>query len=391
MSGLRERLKSDCPDLWHVLEHSWQLATTRWLPSVDAASSSESFNSYPHLKNLETHLDRIATAYEQSSAKSLHTIAALDLSAVEIYVICAAILFHDMGRMRGGEHHGKHTKEILLDEGRYAELGIPSLELAGPIADICEFHTERDATHLSARAVHPYGIVRCRELAALLLLIDEMDDTFNRTLLECLRIAPDFKARFRRLIREVYVDPRRQTMFTVLDSKDNDTFNIHTKILGTKVTMLQAIRNDLARLGLCVNGWRLEYDEHLYDEKGQETYEACFYPGYLDELVSQMWDLSTQILGAASFTYENLAAAMREKNVEKIRVAVNRLAIITRRSGTDSRANLGIWAGKDHWKWLMHRDAESHCLFASPCDVTNRQPNAEQSRICPPPMKRPVS
>lgn len=385
MSLLRERLKVDCPELWHALEHSWEVATTRWLPRVDSASSSESFNSYPHIKNLETHLDRIVVAYEQYQTATRESAVTFAFSPVETYVICAAILFHDMGRMKESDDHGRNTKEILLGEGRYAELGIPSIELAEPVADICEFHTARplNSTRLLSTAVHPYGIVRTHELAALLLLVDEMDDTFNRTLLSCLEVQSDTKAQFRRVIREVYLDPRRQTIFTVLDSRNDHLFEVHKKVLRDKAACLQSIRDDLARVGVCINGWCLEYDEHLYDENGKETHEACFYPGYLDEVISQMWDLSTQIIGKASFTYENLAAAMREKDIEKMRIAVRRLAIMARSHGAKDEFDVGIWAGTDHWKWLMRRDSDTHCVFVSPLEILGKQQSLAQSKACP--------
>lgn len=377
MSVMRERLKSDCPDLWHALEQSWQIAMSRWLPMVDALSlpkghPSRSFNSFPHLKNLETHLDRIVVAYEKYVANSSQPTIVLTLSPVEVYIICAAILFHDMGRITGQEPHGEKTKQILIGSGKFAELGIPTKELATIIADISEFHKATKKTRLYTTAIHPYGTVRCPELAALLVLIDEMDDTFTRVLLESLDLnpEPDFKAEFRRIIREVYLDPGKQTIFTVLDSSvDSESIEFEKilRVLKEKTKTIPLIRNDLARLGIYVNGWRLERDEHLYNEDGKETYECCFYPGCLEELVTQMWDLSTQIFGSASFTYENLAATMREKDIDRIRIAVRRIAIIAKNLSKSKTQNTDIWAGKERWKWPMSWDKKNtHCDYVAP-------------------------
>lgn len=384
MDELRKRLKESCHELYQALENSWQVALSGWLPMVDAAAALksrvsdytdlESFNSYPHLKNLENHLDRVILTYEQFHARKTQNQSYSMLSPVEIYVILASILFHDMGRIKDKKDHGTHTKEFLINQGRFAELGIPSLPLAKAVAKICEFHTKKDMSSLSTIAINPYGIIRCRELAALLLLIDEMDDTFNRVLRESLTQREELKAGFRRNVNDVYIDPERQTVFTVVESRDGEkdeiNFRILQKVVGDKKEPLEKIKDELARLGIFINRWLLEYDEHLYDENGKEDYEACFYPGYLEKVVEHMWQLSTQIFGAASFTYENLAAYVRESNIEKIRIAVKRLSVIARElCKEEEQKNVGIWAGRDRWKWLMQYRRENKEKGVNQCCI----------------------
>jgi hypothetical protein len=179
MGLLRDRLKETSPQLYAALERSWEIALNEWLPAI--GMQRDSFNSYPHLRNLEIYLDKLAAAYE---ARPTSEGQALLLPA-ELYVMLASILFHDIGRIRKGEHHGEKSGKII--EKEHAALGIVSEEMAHTIAKVCEFHDlsakkARDKmSQLSIIVVDPYGSIRERCCAALLMLIDHIDGTFTRS------------------------------------------------------------------------------------------------------------------------------------------------------------------------------------------------------------------
>jgi hypothetical protein len=116
---------------------------------------------------------------------------------------------------------------------------------------------------------------------------------------------------------------------------------------------LRMIRNHLISMSLPVRAWLIKHEDHLYNEYGQETYEPIFNGDYLCRVAECMWKLSTQIFGSSYFTYENLAALVREPDVKKVKVAAQRIAIITSNSNdtvTDSPES-AIWVGDLNWKW----------------------------------------
>ena len=124
------------------------------------------------------------------------------LTAAELYLLLAGVLFHDIGRIWEGEKipakwrrlewrgkerptHGEWS-EVIIEKNR-AELGIPSVELAKSLAKICVFHKpppgERAAMlqgDLLRTVVDPYGEIREPLVAALLTLADTMDGLYPR-------------------------------------------------------------------------------------------------------------------------------------------------------------------------------------------------------------------
>jgi hypothetical protein len=117
---------------------------------------------------------------------------------------------------------------------------------------------------------------------------------------------------------------------------------------------MRYIRNDLAAIEIFVRAWLIEYKEHLFNELGEETYEPIFNISYLKLIVKHMFDLSSQIFGSSFFTYDCLAASLRESDLNRIKLAVRRIAIILR--GYNKNNDLGIWVGEQSWKWLVRED-----------------------------------
>jgi hypothetical protein len=76
--GLRGVLREKDAGLHRLLCRQWRIALEHWLPAI--APSSGSYNSYPHLRNVERLLDDILVDRSGSYAQ-----LRVQLSAAEIY------------------------------------------------------------------------------------------------------------------------------------------------------------------------------------------------------------------------------------------------------------------------------------------------------------------
>lgn len=226
VSKLKERLNKDAPDLYEALERSWTIAWNGWLPALGV--KFDSYNSYPHLKNLEYYLDEVVLGFENLADHSRPFI-----TSTEIYVILCGILFHDIGHIKvpkkddkgikgKSKTHAEYSRDFVLDE--WNELGICSIELARSIAKICAYHDcyaskwTDQSEKLNNVVIDPYGEVRERWLGSLLVLIDHMDGAYTRVLPQYIRSGESLKVigAFRNVIRGVYVDPSRQMVRTLI-------------------------------------------------------------------------------------------------------------------------------------------------------------------------------
>ncbi len=169
------------------------------------------------------------------------------------------------------------------------------------------------------------------------------------------------------------VDPRFPHAVHGLGRPDDSTQAMLESLAGD-VPILQVTLNDarinaeamgrigfhLHAVGLPVWAWLLEYKEHLYTHQGHETFEPIFDKAYLRHVVHRMWQLSQEVFGQSEFTYEALAASLREPNIEKVRCAVRRISIVTRdmnegheMGNSGPYANV-IWCGQSLWKWAAN-------------------------------------
>jgi len=218
MTRLRDRLQEKDAGLHQALMRSWEIAQDEWLPALGASGGS--YNSYPHLRNLEAHLDRLIAGFEECPGQSM----VVSLRPVEIYIILAAILFHDIGKLKA--RHGTHgTESRALLKNRWAELGVPSKELSLCLGRVCEYHDcPEDSVgaledELGTTVVDPYGEIRQLGLACLLKLLDHLDSAYNRVIPEYLLV--DFAESepiraFRSVISGVYADVRERAVRTAL-------------------------------------------------------------------------------------------------------------------------------------------------------------------------------
>jgi hypothetical protein len=184
---LREVLKQEHPDLFAVLMRQWDIAWNEWLPALGVDRQKLSFNSYPHLRNVEHHLNDILVMSDGDARHHLR----LDMQPCELYVALASVLFHDIGRWEvdSDNPHGQASYELLDRE--HDALGFPSRELARSVGRVCRYHDPPSGEtfaevpsncRLSTVTIDPYGSTRERLVAALLWLADRMDSTFTRVL-----------------------------------------------------------------------------------------------------------------------------------------------------------------------------------------------------------------
>lgn len=241
MKSVRDRLKELNHKLYESLIRSHEIAWNEWLPALSV--QQDSYNSYPHIRNLEMYLDAIVNSYEESRKREFF------ISAVEMYIILAVILFHDIGRINKkdgkADNHPSESSRIICGKSTlmkikgdnepdpnykvWASLGIPSYELALSIGRICEYHDidkvkEPDnikvlRNSLASIYIDEFGEVRQKALAALLTLLDHLDSAHTRIMPEYLRGVGDIKVvgAFRRVITGVFVDLKTHMVRTVLN------------------------------------------------------------------------------------------------------------------------------------------------------------------------------
>ena len=164
-------------------------------------------------------------------------------------------------------------------------------------------------------------------------------------------------------------------IYVPLEEAKSENKKHFIRTLASEVFLLQIILSDVKKnrktldeissplhgIGLKLYAWLIEYREHLFDIYGNETYEPIYNKEFLIQVVRSMWHLSATIFGQSHFTYENLAAALHEPDVEKVKSAVRRIKIVTqnmRLSYQEGNKNMStddfndaLWYGEQLWKW----------------------------------------
>ena len=224
---LRERLRQQDPELAADLDLQWRIANSEWLPAVSLEKDSS--NSGPHLANIESHLDATLTILHQHKPSA----GVLEMRPIEVYMMLAAVLFHDLGRTQISSNpafdHGRATNKLLA--ASYQNLGVRNREVALSLGRICESHTadpedrqpREHKLKLGDVVIDPYGQVRERMIAALLTLGDHMDSAQTRVVPDYLRPEKDKQpvGAFRNVIRGVVADPASRCIRTVLVADDD--------------------------------------------------------------------------------------------------------------------------------------------------------------------------
>jgi hypothetical protein len=139
---------------------------------------------------------------------------------------------------------------------------------------------------------------------------------------------------------------------------------------------LSASRAELSAVGLPLAAWLIDFEEHLYNTWGEETFEPVLSRGYLVRVADGMWELSTRVFGFSLFSYADLASAIGDVNVARVRRAVRRLGIVAGDCATvDGRQMPAIWVGANDWKWNVEhprdKPARAGCSFVHVSEVRN--------------------
>lgn len=238
---LRTYLEKTSPELHNALARSWEIAMNEWLPLI--GTSDGSFNSYPHLRNLEIHLDQLLFGCGSIRGR----FDSVNLTGVEAYLLLCAVLFHDIGRTSEtkGKSHGKVSEEYIKKS--WPSLGILSAELAYCLGDICWFHnfygSDADKRKLYERlcntVIDPYGNVREMLIASLLMLADCMDGSHTRTQPYYIKQGTGVKGAFRGIVSGIFADPDKKLIKTIISSEiplpGNDYISPDEFMNGTEI------------------------------------------------------------------------------------------------------------------------------------------------------------
>ena len=396
---LRSELTAQNPTLYSALERSTEIAKTQWLPSVPE-SKHGSYNSYPHILGIEYHLDDILFRDDAPSQ-------IIKLNPTEIYVLLCSVLFHDIGKAKKSKEeqdvdiHALHSRDIINEY--WAELGIISERLARIIGNICYFHKcSNDTADKDLKIIYNidrYEPIRGRNLGALLMLADNVDDTFSR-------VVPEYIEQniitFRNKIQAVKVDYETKMVRTVIDSgyfeakdywisnKSNYTvdgklqsylkkkygsFDGQPKEKCTLYTIthcvneyekdLKKIQNELYAMHIPLNAWMIECDNRLYcvtEKKNNlknystvEAVEPIINYEYCSNVLRGIIQLSGSSLGKTFHTYEKLLRYVREDtaNINKIICTVKRLKVLleyTIKDDEDKESGINIYCDNIGWQ-----------------------------------------
>jgi hypothetical protein len=401
MNTLRNRLEELDKGLYGAYLNSYEMAMKQWLPYIEPHVGS--YNSYPHVCNMEFYLDEIFFNTVKRDAGDM-----IELSAAEIYLLLNAVLFHDIGKAyvksfkktNPGKHfdHAAKSEEVILQ--KWSQLGIVSEEMAFHLADICLFHDEGgdqfDDINKKLHTVYidKYGEIRVRSVAALLLLADHLDTTYSRT-------PPDFIGdkgqigEFRKKIKGVRINFCSKMVCTALDSAAFKTdvlqwirpvrvdkpkkatgsvinrrlskMQMKRKLVKERDALggilgdtyrnneaLEKIQNDLFSMGIPLNAWFIECDGHLY-KVGRakenkvytisETIEPIFDTDFIKEILDGMKRLSISILCPPYHTYRELMNHTRDNDMYKVRCAASRISLCAKDIGD----SIGIFCENFTW------------------------------------------
>lgn len=224
---LRELLRGKSEELWETLRLNRERAKAVYAAiALDAGSS----NAEIHISSVEAALQTILSSHAEVFGDRILR----DMSAGELYLLLAATCLHDIGRAKGDQDHGAHSESLIGQ--RAASLGLLSPRLAKHLAMICGSHdktgpglTSRLEESLRPTYLEPYGILRLDLLAILLILADEMSDSYTRVPDDSLVPSVGHKASFRRRVAGVEIDFAKRAIFShfrPLEEKSEQEFEL---------------------------------------------------------------------------------------------------------------------------------------------------------------------
>lgn len=435
MRTMETELQRQDGELYAMYLRSMEIAERQWLPSI--TPNKDSYNSYPHIKEVMRHIDRLL--YDEECSFSLN--------CSELYILLCAILMHDIGKGAAKDPAEKdRIRDHAYDSYRiisthWTALGLPTKKVAEIVADICRFHDCPDQKEMEelytkyyvdlAKRTEP---IRGRFLGALLYLGDHMDNRFTRT------VPPFFKdpeplevvGNFRSKIADVRLDRQYKMVREILDKSCFEAKDIlglqmlqgdlqnylsrdipRTPMKRAETSVLYVIAKDVMQnekdialikdelnvMGMPVKKWLIECDEQLFqvykgkDEDGNDiicsvyALEPIINLDYCLEVLKGICMLSGGIFAQQFFQYSELVNFIREEDSKtyKVKCAVRRLSLLLRAEGNCSYV---IYYDENNWSFYHTKKTQSserrkceECSFFDWGNVQVRRDQIDQKDV----------
>lgn len=414
MNTMESELQRQDGELYAMYLRSMEIAERQWMPNI--APNKDSYNSYPHVREVMRHIDRLL--YEEECSFSLN--------CSELYILLCAILMHDIGK---GAPQSPADKDRVRDHAfdsckiiqtHWTELGLPTKKVAESVTAICRFHDCPDQVEME-ELYSKYYIdlleraepIRGRFLGALLYLADHMDNSFTRT------VPPFYKeseplevvGNFRSKIADVRLDRQYKMVREILDRtcfEAKDLLGIRSlqgelpRYLSQKIPKypvkraetsvlyviadnvmtnekeISLIKDELNVMGMPVKKWLIECDEQLFqvykdkDEEGNSIISSAYALepiinlDYCLEVLKGICMLSGGIFGEQYFQYSELVNFIREEDSKtyKVKCAVRRLSLLLK---ADEFCSYVIYYDENNWSFYRKKnvwhDGETAAVF----------------------------
>lgn len=408
-----ERLNSE---LYAMYQRSLEYAVFKWLPYITPKNGS--YNSYPHIKGIMRHIDRLLYGDEENN---------FSLNGSELYILLCAILMHDIGKGVPKDQlnsnkvadHAWDSYDIIRKQ--WAVLGLPTEKAAEIVADICLSHDCKERSGIEKLHTKYYidqfnlaEPIRGRLLGALLFLGDHMDNTFTRSKAPFFREQREIVGKFRSKIADVRLDRQYKMIREIMDKTRLEAENIDgiEKLQGdlyqyllpdlgestakkdqTSLLYVLAkdamdnekqialIKDELNIMGMPVKKWLIECDEHLFqikkrkDQEGNTIIDSSYALepiinlDYCLEVLKGICMLSGGIFARQFFKYSELVNFIREEesNTYKVKCAVRRLSLLLK--AKKGSCDYVIYYDENNWSFYCQNDKSSiKNIEADSCD-----------------------
>ena len=257
---LRNRDSNSKNKYYSILEEMQDEALMTWQSQL-GEDKWGSYTGFPHARNIEKHLDNAVPDKLKN-----------EFSSIEIFVLLASVLFHDIGKLYVNEGERHQELSCIKIQEIWPYLKIPDKEIADWISIIacshgwdnpwppkkCECNkkckvyctaskngkTEREGSKLSTVPRRNGVPVRLERIAALLRLCDEVDSQTSRTIQDYIKegLNKDSTLNWRRFIADVHFDLRGECIKLRASSFDSEWSE---EDLGFLIKALKNIKNVL--------------------------------------------------------------------------------------------------------------------------------------------------
>ncbi|NIP25217.1 MAG: hypothetical protein GWN67_10880 [Phycisphaerae bacterium] len=366
-------------NLCSVLEQMYEDALNSWLSQLGEHKGS--YMGIPHIKNVESHLDRAAPIEFKQK-----------LSPQEIFVLLSAILLHDIGKLQilkqkeslvldmypPPEVHSKYSCLHILQ--KWAFLRIPNKEFARWIAILacshcwqkpepdekCVFRRTK-CSILCVDGPTPYseldlildlshGPVRLKWLATLLRIADEVDNCVSRTVPEHIIEALDetdkkAESSWRKCISEVFFNPdggciqlrtpniesewhESEWKVEELERASQALKNIDNVLENWKVPLVEMglnYKKSFVEVSVPLHSlFDAEQLEFLKKKHGTRSFsiEPLLSENLLNRITKAILRLDRAVIDGSPFSWEALAEEARINDIKLVQLAVNRIRSI---------------------------------------------------------------